>query len=76
MRKTRFSPSISKETVVCRVLEKTGLKWIYVQRKEILTKNYLKLPFKFTQNVCSKLSENFWEEECDSIWMRQVLLTK
>ena len=53
MVKAGIPQSISKE-VVRRVLEKTGLKWTHFQRKEILTKNDLKLRFTFAQKVCRK----------------------
>ena len=42
--------SISEKTVR-RVLEKTDLKWTHFQKKEILTKNDLKLRFKFAREV-------------------------
>ena len=49
MVKAHISPSISEETVL-RVLQKTDLKWIYFQRKGILTKNDLKLGLKLLEN--------------------------
>ena len=56
-----ISPSIGEETV-CRILQKADLKWAHVQRKGILTKNDLKLRFKFAKKVRRRLSANFWEE--------------
>ena len=53
MVKVGISPSISKETIR-RVLWKTDLKWTHFQRKEILTKNDLKLRLKFARKVCRK----------------------
>ena len=54
-------PCISGKTA-CRVLRKTGLKWARIQRKGILTKNELKLRFKFARKIRRKLFANFWEE--------------
>ena len=51
--KAGIPPSISKKTVG-RVLQKTDLKWTHFQRKEILTKNDLKLRLMFARNVCRK----------------------
>ena len=53
MANTGIPPSICEKTV-CRVLQKAGLKWNHVQRKGILTKNDLKLRFKFTPKVRRK----------------------
>ena len=53
MVKADFPPFISVETVR-RVLRKTGLKWTHFQMKGILTKNDLKLRFKFAQKVRRK----------------------
>ena len=46
MVKAGISTSINEETV-CRVLQKTDLKWTHFQRKGILTKNDLKWRLKF-----------------------------
>ena len=51
--KAGIPPSISKETVH-KAVRKTDLKWTYFQRKEILTKNDLKLRLKFARKVCRK----------------------
>ena len=53
MGKACIPPSTSKETV-CKVVQKSDLKWTHFQRKEILTKNDLKLRVKFAQKVCRK----------------------
>ena len=53
MGKAGIPPSISEETVR-KVVQKTDLKWIHFQRKEILTKNDLELRLKFSRNVCRK----------------------
>ena len=53
MRKAGIPSSISEETVR-KVLQKTDLKWTHFQRKEILTKNDLKLRLKFARKVCRK----------------------
>ena len=50
MVKASILPFICDDTVR-RVLRKTGLKWTNFQRKEILTKNDLKLRIKFAQKV-------------------------
>ena len=55
-------PSSINEDRFGRVLRKAGLKWARVQRKEILTKNDLKLSLKFARKVRHKLPGNFWEE--------------
>ena len=48
MGKACIPPSISEETVR-KVVQKSNLKWTHFQRKEILTKNDLKLRLKFAQ---------------------------
>ena len=53
MVKAVISSTISKEAVG-RVLQKTDLKWTHFHRKEILTKNDLKLRLKFARKVCRK----------------------
>ena len=55
MVKAGIPPSISVETV-CKVVQKTDLKWTHFQRKGILIKNELKLRlmFEFTRKVCHK----------------------
>ena len=53
MRKACIPPSISEETVR-KVVQKSDLKWTHFQRKEILTKNDLKLRLKFARKVCRK----------------------
>ena len=52
MVKTSIPPFISEETV-CRVLQKTGLKWTHFQRKGSLTKNDLKLRLSLLK-ICRK----------------------
>ena len=51
--KAVIPPSISKETVR-RILPKTDLKWTHFQRKEIMSKNDLKLRLKFARKVYCK----------------------
>ena len=53
MGKACIPPSISKETVH-KVVQKFDLKWTHFRRKEILTKNDLKLRLKFARKVCRK----------------------
>ena len=53
MGKACIPPSISEERVR-KVVQKSDLKWTHFQRKEILTKNDLKLRLKFAQKVCRK----------------------
>ena len=53
MGKACIPPSISEETVR-KVVQKSDLKWTHFQRKEILTKNDLKLRLKFAREVCRK----------------------
>ena len=53
MGKAGIPPSISKKTVR-KVVQKTDLKWTHFQRKEILTKNELKLRLKFARKVSRK----------------------
>ena len=53
MGKAAIPPSIIEETV-CKVVQKTDLKWTNFQRKGILTENDLKLRVKFAQKVCRK----------------------
>ena len=55
MIKAGIPPSISEETV-CKVVQKTDLKWTHFQSKGILTKNDLKLrlKFEFARKVCHK----------------------
>ena len=50
-------PSASDETV-CRVSRKAGIKWIHAQKKQIPTKNDLKLRLKFASTVQQKLPSN------------------
>ena len=58
--KAGIPTSISEETVRI-VLQKAGVKWARVHRKGVLTKNDLKLRFKFARKVCRKLSGNVLE---------------
>ena len=55
MVKAGIPPSINEETVR-KVVQTTDLKWTHFQRKGILTKNDLKLRFKFdfARKVCHK----------------------
>ena len=53
MVKADIPPTIIGETV-CRVLQKTDLKWTHFQRKGNLTKNDLKLRLTFARKVCRK----------------------
>ena len=53
MGKAGIPPSISEETV-SKVVQKTDLKWTHFQRKEIRSKNDLKLRLKFARKVCCK----------------------
>ena len=46
MVKAGIPPSISEETV-CKVVQKTDLKWTHFQRNRILIKSELKLRLKF-----------------------------
>ena len=55
MVKAGIPPSVSKETV-CKVVQKTDLKWTHFQRKGILIKSELelRLKFEFPRKVCHK----------------------
>ena len=75
MLKTDIPPSIN-ELIVHRVLRKTGLKWNHVQRKEILTKNELKLQLKFGRKVRRNFLQTFGRRVSGSVWVRQNLLKK
>ena len=61
-------PSIIAETV-CRALQKACRRWMHVQRKGILTKNDLKLRFKFAWEVRHKRAMCNYE-----IWNHQKTL--
>ena len=57
--KVGISSCIIKETV-CRVLPKTDPKWTHFQRKEIMSKNDLKLRLKFARKVyCKRATCNY-----------------
>ena len=66
MVKAGISLSISEETI-CRVLQRTGLKWSLVQRKGILTKNDLTFRLKIVPKVLYTNCEDFREEGVGSI---------
>ena len=55
MVKAGTPPSISEETI-CKVVQKTDLKWTHFQRNRILIKSELKLrlKFEFAGKVCNK----------------------
>ena len=62
VKRIKFRATICKWWNNFQVLKKAAIKWTHAQKKEILSKNDLKLKLKFAWKVRRMLPKNFWTE--------------